>query len=303
MGESSFYVLIATTDRKHLLARTLKSLSACDRPPGYQKTIVVENGRKTGTEEVVKQFEAQLSAQYLCIEEANKSAALNHALGTLEEGLIFFTDDDVRVDPGTLMAYAGATRPRDGGCFYGGPTGVDYEEAPPAWLREYLPPSAKGLSYTEEELRGDRFCWFLGFNWAAFVNDLKRVGWFNCSFGPGSPSGRRGQETEMQNRLRDSGVEQLYVPQARVWHYVPKQRCSPIWALRRVYRYGIARGIALASEPSSGQRELLGLGYKWSRKAAKSAVRTVKGDKRERFAAYYELAWQTGILTGFRRAR
>ncbi|MEA3377273.1 MAG: hypothetical protein U9R72_13870 [Chloroflexota bacterium] len=170
-----------------------------------------------------------------------------------------------------------------------------------AWLREYLPPSAKGLRYKEEDVRGDRFCYFLGVNWAAFVADLQATGGFNPDFGPGSPTASRGQETEMQKRLWESGVKQVYVPEAKVWHYVPQDRCSPRWALGRGFQHGVERG--LKGEPQV--LDMLGLPKwmvrQWVEKAIEAAKRTVPGGREQRFAAYYELCNYTGFVRGVRR--
>ena len=66
---------------------------------------------------------------------------------------------------------------------------------------------------------------FLGFNWAASASDLIRMGGFNEERGPGTVS--RGQETDMQERMLKDGMRGRYLPDALVWHYVPRARCSP----------------------------------------------------------------------------
>ena len=56
------------------------------------------------------------------VPRGNKSAALNAVLETIGNSLVFFTDDDVRLAPTTLCAYAEAARNTGPGHFYGGPT-------------------------------------------------------------------------------------------------------------------------------------------------------------------------------------
>ena len=236
-------VVIATAGRPDLLRRTLQSLCECDQPLCYRGTIVVENGDRRGAEEVVASFSARLRCRYLFVETSNKSLSLNVALQACGESLVYLADDDVRFSPGTLEAYAAAAAGISSGRYFGGPTGVDYEIRPPDWLMRYLPISALGWSAkpdgTQDELD------FLGFNWAAFAGDLRRVGGFNINRGPGAASGSTGQESEMQARLRRDGVKSVYVPDAMVWHYVPADRCSPEWAIARAYRNAVQ--VALAS--------------------------------------------------------
>ena len=235
-------VVIATSGRLKLLQRTLKSLVSVNKPSNYGMTLVIENGPKAGAHEIVAQFAEQLNAKYLYSDYANKSHALNQALAIVPEQLLFFTDDDVQFSVEVLEKYSKAAANKRGGEFYGGPTGVDYERPPPEWLLEYLPRSAKG--FQPNELVGpvnDRA--FLGFNWAAFTSDIIRCGGFDPNYGPGSPTGSRGSETNLQQRLRRFGVQPIYVPAAKVWHYVPPERCSPQWVLERAWQTMIPVGI------------------------------------------------------------
>lgn len=41
---TKMFVLIATAGRAESLEATLKSLAACERPAGFQRVVVVENG-------------------------------------------------------------------------------------------------------------------------------------------------------------------------------------------------------------------------------------------------------------------
>ena len=49
----------------------------------------------------------------------------------------------------------------------------------------------------------------------------------------------------MQARLRKAGVRPVYVPAARVWHYVPAERSSPAWAEARAYRHGVQAALQI----------------------------------------------------------
>ena len=104
----NMFVVIATREREALLARTLAALALCRRPEGFSGTIVVENGRRAGTEALVRAAPAGLDARYLFESAGNKSKALNTALAQIGEGLVVFLDDDIRVGPDLLEAYAEA---------------------------------------------------------------------------------------------------------------------------------------------------------------------------------------------------
>src|SRR5688500_16257519 len=122
----SLTVLIAAARHPLLVKRTLDLLAACEKPSTVRGTIVVENGPPTGIQDVVRGRPRGEQVRYQYVPEPNTSHALNVALSTLDDGLIFFTDDDVRLDQQVLMAYARGSWGVRGGEFYGGPLRADY---------------------------------------------------------------------------------------------------------------------------------------------------------------------------------
>lgn len=290
-------VIIATGGRAALLDRTLASLSTCGKPAIYHETIVVENGPKGQAEAICRPYRAALNLRYLHVPPANKCAALNAALERVDEGLVYFTDDDVRFDPEVLCAFADAAQGVSAGQFYGGPTGTDYEDEPPGWLRPYLPASARGWALNGIE--AERQKWFLGFNWAAFAQDIKSAGGFNDRYGPGASSGSTGDEKDMQMRLVEHGVARVFVPGALVWHHVPLKRSTAAWVLERNFRDGVFRGLRV---PEQGPlwfgypRAMLGEGL-WL--LGKALVKCFMG-KRHRFDGHYHLNFHRGVMHGYR---
>jgi GT2 family glycosyltransferase len=239
------------------------------------------------------------------VERGNKSHALNKVLETLDDGLALFLDDDVRLSPGTLCAYAEASSKADTRTFFGGPTGVDYEEEPGEWIKAYLPTSARGWHpQNHQEAREGSF---LGFNWAAFVSSIKQTGGFNENRGPGTIS--TGQENEMQRRLRKAGLQPYYVPDALVWHYVPQDRCSPAWIIDRAYKHGIAKGRYIRSRTHQANAAWMRLAKRWGYHAivtkdlVESLVRaelaTLQQDERKRFHTRYKASKQKGVMKGY----
>lgn len=244
--DESLYVVIPTHGRAELLGRTLDTLAACELPETLARVIVIENGSDQLSKTLVTSREAIPNLEYLHFEQANKSAALNHVLELLDDGLIVFFDDDVRVSPSTLSRYRRAAAEYPEQAFFGGECRVDYEREPESWIREYLPRSAVGWPLSPVEsgfMPLEGFEYFIGFNWAARVQDLKQAGGFDPSRGPGAPTGSTGQETQMQRQLIAHGGRPVFVDDAVVWHYVPGERCSPRWALDRAWRTGVEKGM------------------------------------------------------------
>ena len=90
-------IVISTCDRPDLLLRTLDSLRCCDRPKQGTAVLVVESGPAAGVEQVVRSFSAWFDTRYTRCEVPGLSAARNHALSVVQDGLLVLLDDDVRL--------------------------------------------------------------------------------------------------------------------------------------------------------------------------------------------------------------
>lgn len=289
-------IVIATAGRADLLQRSLEFVAASTKPAGYVETVVVENGERRGAQQIVDSFRRDLSARYLYSAPANKSAALNLAIDTLADPLIIFTDDDIRCDSDLLLHYSMAAADVDVPAFFGGPTGVDYEQRPPEWLIPFLPESARG--WEAEANREDLE--FLGFNWAAYASHIRAAGGFDEDRGPGGRSGATGQETAMQKALRQARIASVYVPEARVWHYVPTERSTPEWVLNRRYRSGIEMGLDAAQGAHSRFALSLWVTSRIVRTSARSAIVLFDRRPERHFDAAAKRQYNRGLLAGVR---
>ena len=242
-GPVAVHVVIPTHGRPDLIVRTLGELAKCDLPENYVGCVIAENGGRHGVEEFVKTADPRLKVRYLYHDRGNKSSTLNAAMADIDSGLVVNFDDDVRVGKTVLTDYAAAAEEYGPGVWLAGPTDVDYEQAPPDWLAGKLPKSAVGWDPRHLQQGGVLIKpKALGFNWAAWAEDLHAAGGYDPDFGPGSPSGATGQERDMQNKLLLAGKTGRFVPTARVWHYVPAERCSPEWMYHRAYKNGLSSG-------------------------------------------------------------
>lgn len=296
-------VVIPTHNRVTLFQRTLDSVLACSPPAGRNvRLIVVENGGRFGVEQRLTQTQSWLTPEYLYVEEGNKSRALNAVMDKLEDELVVFLDDDIRIAPDLLLRYAEAAEDQPSNCFFGGPIAADYVEQPPDWLLDYLPISAKGWEPDDYQPIYPGVLWFMGCNWAAYTADIKRAGGFNPEVGPGSKSGATGQETAMQQALVTIEVTPVYVPKARVWHYVPTSRCSPNWALERAFKNGVT--IGLNTDGDASNDVLLGVPRWMLRKRLELSVKALKArlvaSPEEAFRVRYNLAQFCGRMRGAR---
>ena len=259
-------LIIVAHGRADILRKTLAGLADCQKPISFHGTILAENGPPCGIESVVAEFQDELRIEHIRISDPRKTVALNVAIEKAETGWALFIDDDVRVSSDWMMHYARAFELDPKGYYFGGPTRCDYEDPPPDWLRHYLPDSARGLKFPEGTTEICFPNYFLGFNWAASVESLKLARGFPLDFGPGTPYGGA-DETLMQQSLCMYGMRGRLVPEAIVWHQIPKDRCTPDWCLRRSFQGARITGM-IAAHHDRKQKGRLG----WVRSYARHVL-------------------------------
>lgn len=239
-------VIVITTHRRNkLLKRTLMSVKAAKLPSNFEAIYVLENDTER-TSDVIEDF-PELPLVYRFFPEANKSRALNWLLPELTGQHLIFLDDDVLIPPCLFTRYLEAFKKSEENVgFWGGAVVPDFETLPPEWLLKKLPRSVTGWKLGEQSIvvrQPD----FLGCNWAASTDALRAVNGFDESRGPGANTISVGQEYSAQRRLLEHGYLGMYVPGPPVKHFVPRNRCSPEWALARAEKNGRGFGLSYAS--------------------------------------------------------
>lgn len=297
-------VMIAACQQPGLLKRTLCSLAACDKPPGFGGVIVVENGPRAGLEAIVAEFPEACRFCYRYSEPPNKSVALNLALRQVPKSLVVFTDDDVQVPRETLLAYARGANGRRNGEFYGGPIVPDYEDQPPVdWLRRFLPRSAAGWTLDATAKTEIQQPEFIGPNLAAFAADVLAAGGFDVRLGPGPQMVSPGEDTEIQARLLSRGVRGYYLPDAAIRHWVRAGNVTAEFAVHRAERNGIYWGISQARQRGFFPRRWLKVQSQWLNDRWRIARWRRAGDQAAQvrascLAACWQGRWQ-GIELGW----
>lgn len=290
-------LIIATCHRPELLERTLALIQQAVIPPTVEALWVIENGSQILDPARLQSLVPALPVQYRRVALAHKGAALNAVLPELSGSLLIFLDDDVEIPRDLLTHYLQAALSHGPGHFFGGPTAARFEMAPPDWMLPLLPASVRGHSYGEvsRAIRTPEF--FLGFNWAAYADDLQAVGGFDPLFGPGASTGATGQETTIQWRLLAQGLSGIYLPDCRVVHLVSADRCGLAWVAERNRRNGVAEGLNGTGLPLA---RLLGL---IPRQFLAAFVWKVRGQSIEAYRRYVRAMRFLGMAEGIVRRR
>jgi glycosyltransferase involved in cell wall biosynthesis len=238
----SLSVLIPTYNRTVLLQALLQSITEATLPTEVEEILVIENGSSVA-EPIVLPFKGRIPIKFIQVAEGNKSKALNHIISSLPaDRFLLFFDDDITVEPDIFESYLVSIQKYGNGHYFGGEVMPRYESDPSVYLLQYLPLSSTGLYFEGTETRLITKGIFLGTNWGVFVNDLRSVGAFNTKIGPGVTSGARGQETDMQSRLKGNNLKGVAIKHALVHHYVPKKSLTEEWVLNRTEKSSIRHG-------------------------------------------------------------
>ena len=294
-------VVIPTLERNQLLNRTLDSLSASGDLQSLSRVVVAFNGSGQVDDSLEKEFHGRLPLEAQHYETPGKSRALNRVFEQYPDETAILFDDDIRVEPGSIAAFQhvwsdiGSAR-----AFVCGAVEADYESAPKEWLRPYLPASVNGWKPWTEPT------WFdvpeaLGANISFRVADVLEAGGFSESRGPGTAA--RGQESEMQQRLLSDGFRGRYIPEAVVWHFVPKERCDPKWALDRAYQMGVGFGLEAAKHEDRARIVRRVLWRTCKREALRAIVACggpFVGEKRRFHWSYRQMDY-AGFTAGYRQ--
>lgn len=296
----TWIVAIATTGRASSLERTLRSLIGSGAAEAGCRIVIAENGGTERQKSIVENYSALCPIEYLMIRERGKTPALNVIINRYSDRFIWFVDDDIRTTREAVLAYRAVAAIKRPGEYYGGPLGVDYETLPQDWLRPFLPRSALGWALDKQDDVNPPIR-FLGANWGAWSDDIIAAGGFNQMLGPGRAG--LGDEEDIQDRLLGLGLRPVYLPDALVYHWVPRDRCSPRWVLKRAFLIGKAEGLrhkpdgkSLCGIPRWMYRELLSKTTNWVR-------HQLSRYPQERFQSTYELAYFLGWIVGTRRSR
>ena len=201
------------------------------------EVLIVDNA---STDETPK-MAAHLAAMNPCVnvcreEELGLSAARNTALLKARGQYVVFLDDDAVAEPGWLGAYRGlfGKPPSENIAAAGGTVVPRYETAPPAWLD----PLAHALSGSESPHAFDGAGGPWGCNFALHRGRAIAAGGFDPAYGRKGRSMSAHEETDLFRRLTHAGYEVWWLPEARIRHWVAKERLTLAVHCRSMFSLG-----------------------------------------------------------------
>lgn len=296
-------VLASTRNNAERLDLTLESLSRQQVPNDVLwEVVVADNGSSDPTPAVLELWSRRMPLRRVSEPLPGVSRGRNTALASARGELIVFTDDDVIVPPDWISTYLAAYRARGGNYFYGGPIDSELEGELPrdGWLR-FAPASVRGLDWGETAHQLKRGEYFTGANWACSAAAARRAGGFDVRMGPGGTSGPSGgEESDLMERLVQTGLKGWYLPDTRIRHWVPAAKTRPQHLLARWQT--LAAVTAWKGRAWYGRYRVGRIPWRLYPELAQSLVKVMAARLGlvDRVEADGQLAWTRGMWTGFR---
>lgn len=220
----------------------LESLEA-QRFQGAYEVLVIDNCSSDDTQSVANSFHA-LPIRYFFEPKQGLSHARNRALAEFVGTRLLFIDDDIRLEPGFLAAYADAFEAFPQAGYFGGRIIPDWPGAVPSWAQSKLSLIDGLLGWIDlgfdtrpfEQHESTPF----GANFAISRTLMERIGVFDAELGCKGGRLGRGEETDWFLRARKAGGHGVYVGGALAHHWIDPERLH----LRRLFDYGVESGAA-----------------------------------------------------------
>jgi glycosyltransferase involved in cell wall biosynthesis len=236
-------IVISTLDRQLELARAIHSILQQDVDPCRYEIVVVDNGSRDRTREVVADImKTAANVRYVFEPRMGLSIARNRGTAESRAPIVAFFDDDGTAEPGWLRAMLQVFRTDPSAGAAGGliqvgwPPNSDRPEWMPAELQGYY----GGCDYGESR----RYLAFpqypYGPNMMIRREHLAAIGGFSEAVGPTGQNIMAGDELDLFQRLDAIDVRVVYEPSAVVRHWVPPERLTRKWLLHRAYKHGFS---------------------------------------------------------------
>jgi len=237
-------VAICTWNRAKLLKQCLEQMTKLVIPPDVEwELLVVNNNCTDDTDQVIASFSNRLPIRRLFEPKQGLSHTRNLAASEAKGDYILWTDDDVLVDSNWLVVYENAFQRWPKAAYFGGFIEPWYEKQPPKWITSDLQ-FFSGLILNRDFGHVERP--FLktevpyGAN-MAFQKWIFNKWKFNSRLGRNANDHILSEEVELLNNLKAYGLKGVWVPAAKVEHWIPVHRLTKKYTWN--YFHGLGRTV------------------------------------------------------------
>ncbi|NJL78835.1 MAG: glycosyltransferase family 2 protein [Richelia sp. RM2_1_2] len=242
MPDTQISAIICTHNRDHYLGAAIDSLLSQNFVNGFE-VVVVDNGSKDNTKQVVEQRLAHPRLKYIYEPVLGLSVARNTGAKAASGEILAYLDDDAVASPCWLQVLYGAYQSNSKLAIAGGKVTLLWPEQtlPPRWLSPGL---ASNLGAYD---LGDRIVSIenpgltpRGLNYSIRASFLDEIGGFDTNLGRVGKNLLSNEELQMTELALEKGWEVVYLPDALVAHNVSPERLKRSWFFSRGWWQGIS---------------------------------------------------------------
>jgi len=242
--------IVCTHNNHNQLVSTLESLLQQTLPAEKFEVIIVDNASSDQTRAVCAGYP---QFHYIFEAQAGLSHARNAGIAAASSKLLAFIDDDAEADAGWLEELV-RTFESDADIWAAGGKVLPIWDAPrPAWLTEEHHRSLSLIDWGSEQRALKWPERIIGTNCAFRTQVFEQMGNFKTELGRIGKAMLGNEDTEIQERIHDSGRQVFYTPTAVVFHHVPAERMTREYLQKRDEGHQVSQQILKLR--SQGQTE------------------------------------------------
>ena len=238
-------LIIPTHNRSERLIAALESVIRQDLPAADWECVVVSNNSTDDTVARFGDFAARypgLNLRLVTEDGPGVSYARNRGIAETSAPLLVFIDDDERINPGFLRAYADFFDAHPDAVVAGGRIIAEYVSGRPAWMSKYVEmPIANPMDFGERVRPFPAGRVPGGGNMAFRRAGLASYGGFDPTLGRVNGELIGGEENDFFERLLLGGETIWYVPGAVMWHIIPPAKLTGAYFRRLSYNVGVSQ--------------------------------------------------------------
>jgi len=287
-------IAICTFNRADLLRHCLQSLVDQEDAGEEFEVLVIDNNSRDNTLDVTNEFLKKLKNLRI-VHERNQglSHARNRAIEEAAGEWVCYLDDDAKAHPTLLVESMKVINGKSYSCF-GGVYLPWYKYGQPKWFKDAYASNKKPYNQPtalkgEQHLSGGIF----------YVKRelLIQLNGFSTDLGMSGKKVAYGEETELQLRIRNMGLDTVYIPDIKIDHLVPQYKLDVSWFLNGAKALGrdqVKMGM-IKKNPISFIYELIIMVGLTTKDALWHSLKLLKPD-------YYLENWKIDVLRkGYKR--
>ena len=227
-------VIVCTYNRPELFELCLNSLTSQTVKQKNFEIIVIDNYGSKTTKKIVNKYKDK-DIKYYIEKKTGLSFARNTGYKKAKNKYVAYIDDDAIAEKDWVENIIKFINTHPKVKIFGGPYERYSLVSIPSWIPDKF--GNNKLSNKEKKLNPKKE-WLTGSNIIIEKNLLDNLGGFNTNFGMKGKKIGYGEETELQTRILDMGIDMYYSPKIKVKHLFDQRKHNLKWMIKNTYISG-----------------------------------------------------------------